>query len=103
MVAGSQSLVFDMLCRMVADEARRAGFAVPVFKSPPAGPFDRSIRFRPDGGAVVAVRFRDRSWGDVAGDLVEGVALADSSAFVGLREAVMARLSDVVPPQEGEQ
>jgi hypothetical protein len=56
---------------------------VPNFRSPPRRPdAERTIRRRPDGGTVVAVRLQDRPWPAVLGDLVEGVVVVN-----GLRGA----------------
>jgi hypothetical protein len=72
------SLEFSHVARAVADAARRAGLRPPSFRSPPrlAGAH-RTMRRRPDGGLVVAVRIFDRPWLAVVGDLVEGVVVAN--------------------------
>ncbi len=69
---------FAAAARGLGDEARRRGLAVPGFRSPPRLPgVQRSIRRRPDGVAVVAVRVRGRSIEEVAGDMVEGLLAAN--------------------------
>jgi hypothetical protein len=47
---------------------------MPAFRSPPrlAG-VHRSLRRRPDGGAVIAVVVRGRPWPAVVADMVDGV------------------------------
>jgi hypothetical protein len=75
--ATATSLDFAAAARALAEEGRRRGLRVPAFRSPPGLPVDRSIRRLPDGGAVVAVRFRDRPLPDVLADLVEGVLVAN--------------------------
>jgi hypothetical protein len=72
------SLAFARIARTLATEARRQGLSAPAFRSPPglAGT-DRTLRRRPDGGAVVSVRFRGRPVQAVVSDLVEGVVAAN--------------------------
>jgi hypothetical protein len=58
--------------------ARDLGLAPPSFRSPPGiEGADRTVRHRPDGGAVVSVRHRDRPFAAVLADLVEGVVVAN--------------------------
>ena len=69
---------FAAAARRLADEARRRGLVVPAFRSPPRLPgVHRSIRRRPDGAAVVAVRVHGRSLEAVVTDMVEGVLAAN--------------------------
>lgn len=72
------SLLFAEAVKSLSDVARRQGLAVPAFRSPPrlAG-CERTIRWRPDGGATVSVRVRGRRWVQVLADLVEGVVVAN--------------------------
>ena len=72
------SVRFARAARAVAEVARAEGWAAPGFRSPPrlAG-VERTLRRRPDGGTVVAVRVRGRPWPAVVGDLIEGVVVAN--------------------------
>lgn len=72
---------FAVLARQVADEARSSSGPVLVFRAPPAAGLDRSVRVRPDGAVVVAVRYRDRDEEDVLADLRAGVEAA--SGMIG--------------------
>ena len=74
----SQSLVgFAQTARALAAGARAAGLIVPAFRTPPKrSDVVRTIRKLP-GGAVVAVRVRDRPRTEVVGDMVEGVVQAN--------------------------
>lgn len=75
------TLTFALAARSVAGAARASGLEVPAFRSPPrlVGT-NRTVRHRPDGGVVVAVRVRGRDLADVARDLVEGTLLANHLA-----------------------
>jgi hypothetical protein len=75
------ALRFATAARLLAQHARRHGLDVPGFRSPPrlAGA-DRSLRWRADGGATVAVSIRDRPWVAVLADMVEGVVAANRLA-----------------------
>lgn len=71
------SVCFAAMARDVVNAARLAGARVPVsFRAPPVGDEARTMRRRPDGSVVVAVRLADRSPGDVLADLVAGTILA---------------------------
>jgi hypothetical protein len=72
---------FADAARRLGVEARGLGLAAPAFRSPPrlVG-VDRTIRRRPDGGAVVAVVLRDRPWGAILADLIDGVLAANRLA-----------------------
>jgi len=88
---------FATAARRLGAEARRRGLAVPGFRSPPRLPgVERTIRHRPDGATVVAVRVHGRSLEAVVTDMVEGVLAANRSA-VGdgeeLREALLAAVA----------
>jgi hypothetical protein len=53
--------------------ARASGLVVPAFRSPPrVKGATRTLRRYP-GGAVVSVRLRDRAYGDVVDDMIDGV------------------------------
>jgi hypothetical protein len=95
----SQSLVgFAQTARALAAGTRAAGLLVPAFRTPPKRTDAvRTIRRLP-GGAVVAVRVRDRSRVDVVGDMVEGIVQANGLAGeaatrlrTALLEAVLGR------------
>jgi hypothetical protein len=72
------SVRFAGAVKSLSDVARRQGLHAPAFRSPPrlAG-CERTIRWRPDGGATVAVRLRGRLWVQVLADMVEGVVAAN--------------------------
>ncbi len=88
------SVRFAAAVQALAAEARRQGLVVPGFRSPPRPPeLQRTIRRRPDGQAVVAVRLRDRPFEAVAADLVEGVLVANrlgGSRATPVRAALLA-------------
>ncbi len=67
------SLRFAAAARLIAEECRRLSLEWPAFRSPPRLEGDRSIRWRGDGGATVAVRYRSRPWPAVLADMIEGV------------------------------
>jgi hypothetical protein len=96
------SLHFAAVVRLIAAETRRAGLAVPAFVSPPrVRDADRTLRFRPDGAAVVAVRYRDRPFSAVVADLVEGVVAANrltGAAAEASRGQLAAALEGEVDP-----
>jgi len=72
------ALRFATASRSLAAAARARGLEAPIFRSPPRlSGADRSIRRRADGGATVAVRVRERPWGAVVADMVEGVIVAN--------------------------
>lgn len=74
----SSSLRFAWAARRLVAEARCLGLEPPGFRSPPRlRGTDRSLRRRPDGGVVVAVRVRDRPFAVVAADMVDGVLAAN--------------------------
>lgn len=73
----SPTAQFALAARTLTQEARRRGLVTPSFRSPPRlRGVDRSLRRRP-GGAVVAVRLRERPWPVVLGDMIEGVVAAN--------------------------
>ncbi|MGH9024592.1 MAG: hypothetical protein ACRDWD_00510 [Acidimicrobiia bacterium] len=67
---------FADTARRLGAAARAAGLAAPAFRSPPRVDAPRTIRRFPDG-VVVSVRLRERSFDAVAGDMVEGVLVAN--------------------------
>jgi hypothetical protein len=82
------SLAFARVARDLSAEARGQGLRAPAFRSPPGllGAV-RTLRRRPDGGVVIAVRLRGRPLDAVVRDLVEGVVVAN-----GLAGAAATRL-----------
>jgi hypothetical protein len=90
---------FADAARCLADVCRRRGLVTPGFRSPPADPSARrSLRHRPDGGVIVAVRVRGRPLADVVVDLVEGVLAANDlhgEEAAQLRRFLVASLSDL--------
>jgi hypothetical protein len=77
LVMEATSLRFASAVRSLGRGARQHGLVLPGFRSPPRSEADRTLRWRPDGSAVVAVRLRDRPWSAVLGDMVEGVVVAN--------------------------
>ena len=73
------SVRFAAAARRVGAVCRARGLVAPAFRSPPRPPTaERTIRRRPDGGVVVAVRLRGRPFGAVAVDRVEGTLMANA-------------------------
>ncbi len=72
------SLRFAHAVRELNVATRANGLRLPGFRSPPrvAGA-QRTVRWREDGSAVVAVQLRGRPWPAVLADLVEGVVVAN--------------------------
>jgi hypothetical protein len=72
------SLRFAHAVRQLTAVTRANGLVLPGFRSPPrvAGA-QRTVRWRDDGSAVVAVQLRERPWPAVLDDLVEGVVVAN--------------------------
>ena len=99
MTSAAPSLRFAAAARALADECRRRGLVVPGFRSPPrlAG-VDRSLRRRPDGGAMVAVILRGRPWVAVLADMVEGVIVTNGLAGAEA-DACRAALWQAVAPE----
>ena len=93
------AVAFAEAARRLGQQCRRQGLVVPGFRSPPADPAARrTIRHRPDGGVIVAVRVRGRPLADVLVDLVEGVVAAnglEGEEAARLRRRLLAALSDL--------
>lgn len=69
---------FSETVRTVVALSRRRGLRPPVFRSPPRlDGVDRSIRRRPNGTVVVAVRRGARPLAAVQSDIIEGVVAAN--------------------------
>jgi hypothetical protein len=74
----STSVRYAAAVRSLGEAARRRGLVAPAYRSPPRlADCERSIRWRPDGGATVAVRLRGRPWVAVLADMIEGVVRAN--------------------------
>jgi len=73
-VVESQAVQFGEAARSLSGCARSLGLVTPVFKSPPriVG-VSRTIRYRPDGQAVISIQFRNRPWNAVLADMIDGV------------------------------
>jgi hypothetical protein len=85
------------MARFLAAESRDAGLQVPAFRSPPRRPgSSRTIRRLRDG-AVVAIQLRGRDWDAVAGDMIEGIVVANRLDAT-TAESVRRRLRAVVEP-----
>ena len=75
----ASSVRFAAAARRLAAVCAGRGLVVPAFRSPPRPPgADRTLRRRPDGGVVVAVRLRGRPFAAIAADMVEGTLRANS-------------------------
>lgn len=69
---------FAECVRTVSTVAKRARLVAPVYLSPPRlSGVDRSIRRRPGGSVVVAVRLAGRPFAAIQADVVEGVVAAN--------------------------
>lgn len=100
----NSSLRFAEAARVLVDGARALGLVAPAFRSPPRLEGDRSIRWRGDGGATVAVRYRKRPWPAVLADMIEGVVAANrlvAPAADRARTALWARLGASGIPEDG--
>jgi hypothetical protein len=76
--SASSAHLFATAVEVIGAAARRRGLAVPGFRSPPrVRDANRTLRRRPDGGAVVAVQVRGRAAGDVVADVIEGIVAAN--------------------------
>lgn len=74
---GVPALRFATAARRLGAAARASGLVVPAFRSPPrVRGATRTLRRYP-GGAVVSVRLRDRSYGDVVDDMIDGVLVTN--------------------------
>jgi hypothetical protein len=74
------ALLFSQAARRLGAAARAAGLVVPAFRSPPRLAGARRTLRRYPGGAVIAVRVKDRPFADVAADMVEGVLVVNGLA-----------------------
>ncbi len=91
------SVRFAHVARRLAEAARAEGLDVPDFRSPPVDDrLDRTIRRRPGGTAVVAVRVRSRPFVAVVADLVEGIVAVndlDGVAAAAARATLWAEVA----------
>jgi hypothetical protein len=74
------ALLFSQAARRLGAAARAAGLVVPAFRCPPRLAGARRTLRRYPGGAVIAVRVKDRPFADVAADMVEGVLVVNGLA-----------------------
>jgi hypothetical protein len=76
-VDGVPAVRFATAARRLGAAARASGLLVPAFRSPPrVGDARRTLRRYP-GGAVISVRLRGRTYGEVVDDMIEGVLVAN--------------------------
>ena len=76
-IENAPSVRFSMFARAITDAGKRLGLIVPSFRSPPHdGDLDRTLR-RHSSGSIVAIRVKDRPFGAVIADLVEGVIVCN--------------------------
>jgi len=94
--ADPTALRFATVARALGAAAHEAGLTVPAFRCPPrVAEATRTIRRYP-GGAVVAVRLRDRPFPEVVTDMIDGVLAtngigpSDASPLRRLLEAAVA-------------
>lgn len=74
----SPSLAFASAVRTICAATRARDLVVPGFRSPPRRPgLERTLRWRPDGTATIAVAVRDRPLQAVVADLIEGVVVVN--------------------------
>lgn len=96
--AAASAAEFSETVRAVAALARSGRLEVPVFRSPPRrSGVDRTIRRRPGGPSVVAVRRDGRPLAAIQSDVIEGVVAAnwlDGERADRFRHAAWARLDD---------
>lgn len=98
-VVPTSAVQFSETVRQVVTLARRQGLRPPVFRSPPRlDGVDRSIRRRPNGTVVVAVRRAGRPLAAIQSDVIDGVVAANAltgSAADKFRHAAWERLAGV--------
>lgn len=74
---GVPALGFATAARRLGAAARASGLVVPAFRSPPRVPgATRTLRRYP-GGAVVSVRLKERTYGQMVDDMIDGVLAAN--------------------------
>jgi hypothetical protein len=99
------SVRFADAARRLGAAAHANGLAVPAFRCPPRTPgVTRTLRRYP-GGTVVSVRLRDRPFGVVVGDMVDGVLAANRVAPADeprLRAALRVAVDGLLGEARGE-
>jgi hypothetical protein len=85
MESGASS--FGRMARRLGAAARASGLVVPAFRTPPRQSGARRTIRRLPGGPVIAVRVKDRPFGEVVADMVDGVIIAN-----GLRGSAATRV-----------
>ena len=96
------SLQFARAARTLSGAARAHGLRTPGFRSPPRlGGVHRSLRWRPDGGATVAVVVRGRPFEAVLADMIEGIVVANRLAG-GAADSARAALWGSVAAAPGQ-
>ena len=105
------SLRFAAAARTLGQVARRHDLQVPGFRSPPRlAEVDRTLRRRPDGSALVAVRLKGRPWVAVLADMIDGMIVtnrlegADAARIrTRLWTAVETDSARVAPPTRAQR
>ncbi len=95
---GVPALRFATAARRLGAAARASGLVVPAFRSPPRVKGASRTLKRYPGGAVVSVKLRDRSYGDVVDDMIDGVLATNRvspESRPRLRQAFQLALGDV--------
>lgn len=86
----SPSLLFAETVRVLSNAARLLGLEVPAIRSRPRrNDVDRTIRRRPSGEAIVAVRLEGRPFAAVQADLIESFIVANG--FTGADASLVRR------------
>ncbi len=100
------AIAFAEVVRSVTAVARKRRLQVPVFRSPPRVPdADRTLRRRPDGQAVIAIRLTGRPFAAVQSDVIAGVVTVnglDGQDAGRFRRAAWEAL-DCPAPLDGRQ
>ena len=82
------TIEFARAARNLTAECVRRGMKAPSFRSPPRLLLDyRSIRWS-HGRAIISVRLNGRDPGDVFGDMIDGVMVANNATDPELRAAL---------------
>ena len=99
----SSIVSFAHAARCLGAAARAAGLTVPAFRSPPRrSGAPRTIRRLP-GGPVVAVVLRDRAFGEVLADMVEGVVIANGLQGPAASRVRLTLLDAMNPTTSGSE
>ena len=90
----ASNLQFAADARRLTAVCRRLGLPSVSFRSPPRViGVDRTLRRRPDGSCVVAVRVKNRTVADVRVDLIAGVVAANASLDADMLSALETALA----------